>query len=266
MTGSSADPTARFTSRAADYAEARPRYPDSLVQLLTTELALDPDSIIADIGAGTGLSAEPFLRAGFGVVCVEPNAAMRAQAAQLLASYPGFRGAAGSAEDTGLDDDSVDLVLVAQAFHWVDVSRAQREFRRILRPPGRVCIAWNTRRRTGSAFLAGYEALLRRFGTDYEEVDRRTARLTGIDGQGGEELHRFFPHGHAHRVLENRQQLTLDGLVRRIRSSSYMPDAASPAYAAMLAAFQALFAAESRDGTVELRYDLHVYLGRLLAH
>lgn len=255
-------PTTRFTDRAADYAQSRPRYPDALVHLLVAELALRPDAQIADIGSGTGLSAEPFLRHGFRVIGVEPNAAMRAVAERTLASYDAFRSVDGTAEATGLDDLSVDLVLVAQAFHWFDVERARVEIMRILRPDGGLCLAWNTRRRSGSPFLEAYEELLRRYGTDYEQVERRTRRITGGDEIAYDVLRGVFGGPWERRVLKNCQELDFDGLVRRVRSSSYMPSDGSPLYAGMIAALGDLFAAEAHGGTVELTYDLDVYYGR----
>ncbi|MGH7506415.1 MAG: methyltransferase domain-containing protein [Longimicrobiales bacterium] len=97
-------PTTRFSNRVADYVRARPQYPDSLVQLLEAGIGLTRATVIADVGSGTGLSAEPFLKHGNTVLCVEPNAGMRAAAEPLLERYPGFRSIAGSAERTGLDD------------------------------------------------------------------------------------------------------------------------------------------------------------------
>src|SRR5687768_12837440 len=114
------NPTTRFSDRVADYVKARPRYPDSLVDLLHKAIGLTHDHVIADIGSGTGLSAEPFLRRGHTVICVEPNPEMRGAAEVFLRIHDGFRSVAGSAAETGLADHSVDCILVAQAFHWFD--------------------------------------------------------------------------------------------------------------------------------------------------
>ena len=258
-----ADPTTRFTDRVADYSGSRPCYPDRLVQAVVEATGIGHDAVIADIGSGTGLSAEPFLRHGYVVICVEPNAAMRASAEKVLGSHAGFRSVEGSAEATGLADGSVDAVLVAQAFHWFDVEDARREFLRILRPEGWVCLAWNTRHTTGSSFLIGYEKLLRTFGTDYERVQQRTERLRRGDGTGPGALESFFRGGYTRRVLANRQDLDLAGLESRVRSSSYTPAPGSPAHAPMMDAVAALFRAVSIDGLVRIEYDLEVYIGRL---
>src|SRR5688500_9378431 len=111
MAADSGDPKARFSSRVDAYVKYRPGYPTAVMELCRREMNLTPSSVIADVGAGTGISAEPFLRAGCTVFCVEPNAGMRAAAERSLAGYAGFRSVDGSAEATTLADRSVDLVL-----------------------------------------------------------------------------------------------------------------------------------------------------------
>jgi SAM-dependent methyltransferase len=254
-------PTTRFSGRADDYVRARPSYPDSLVDLLESELELSPQTVLADIGSGTGLSAEPFLRRGYTVICVEPNDDMRAAAERQLGVYAGFRSVAGSAEATGLASNSIDCIVVAQAFHWFDAAAAKTEFARILRA-GWVALLWNTRRTEGSSFLEAYERLLQEFGTDYTAIRERTAGLTGDAAvQGG--LARFFTGGYARRVLENWQELDLERLKSRVSSASYMPASDSAAFGPMIAALTQLFEAHARAGRVRLEYDLEVYLGRV---
>lgn len=72
------DSTQRFSGRVEAYLAGRPRYPAELVPHLETLGALPRAGVVADIGVGTGLSAECFLTAGHRVIGVEPNAPMRA--------------------------------------------------------------------------------------------------------------------------------------------------------------------------------------------
>jgi SAM-dependent methyltransferase len=253
------EPTTRFSGRTVDYVRARPTYPDSVVDLLESEFDLASGSEIADVGSGTGLSAEPFLRRGHTVWCVEPNAEMRAAAERQLGTYPGFRSVAGSAEATGLGAGSIDCVVVAQAFHWFDAAAARAEFARFLRG-GRVALLWNTRRTEGAPFLEQYERLIREFGTDYDDIRRLTESLR----RSGGPLDRLFAGGYERRVLANWQDLDLDGLRSRIRSASYMPAADHPAYLPMMAALARLFESHARGGLVRLEYDLEVYYGRVV--
>jgi SAM-dependent methyltransferase len=247
----------RFTGRVDDYVRARPSYPAAVVADLANAGRLSPGAVVADIGSGTGISTELFLAAGYEVIGVEPNAAMRAAAEESLSGYSRFRSQPGSAEATGLAAASIDLVVAAQAFHWFDVARTRPEFRRILRPSGWLALIWNARRARGTAFLEAYEELLLRFGTDYAQVGHR--------GVGGERLAAFFGGPFNTRRYDNRQALDFAGLRSRLLSSSYIPAAGDPAHAAMLDSLAALFAAHATDGRVEFVYDTEVHTGRLPA-
>ncbi|KAG1392134.1 hypothetical protein G6F59_014687 [Rhizopus arrhizus] len=154
------DSTERFSSRVADYVRYRPDYPPALLQWLHHPMGVSHQAQVADIGAGTGISSRLFLATGHPVVAVEPNAAMRGAAEAWLApQYPQFRAVDGRAEATGLDDASIDLVSVAQAFHWFDTVAVRAEWQRILRPGGQALIYWNSRLLDASPFLRGGRTL-----------------------------------------------------------------------------------------------------------
>ena len=161
-----ADSKTRFSSRVEAYVAARPGYPKEVIGLLQDRIELTPASRVVDVGSGTGISCELFLQNGNPVTAVEPNEAMRAAAEKALAHFAGFRSVNGSAEATTLPDQSADLVISAQAFHWFDRSATRREFLRILRTGGFVLLMWNDRKLTGTAFLEDYEKLLIAHGTD----------------------------------------------------------------------------------------------------
>ena len=177
------DPTLGFSNRVADYTRARPSYPSELIELLRDEVGLGPGRTVADIGSGTGILTSLLLDSGSRVIGVEPNDAMREAAETLLGPHPVFQSVAGTAEDTGLPADSVDIVTAAQAFHWFEVEKTSREFRRILRRGGWVALIWNRRRVEGSAFLQAFERFLEEWGRGYTdiraswEVEASTARL-----------------------------------------------------------------------------------------
>src|SRR5208282_4702279 len=109
------DPKQRFTNRVADYVRYRPGYPSAILDVLREECGLVPESVVADIGSGTGLLARMFLDNGNLVYGVEPNAAMREAGEQYLEKYPHFCSVAGSAEVTTLSDASADFVVAGQA-------------------------------------------------------------------------------------------------------------------------------------------------------
>jgi len=250
------DSKARFTSRVESYRKFRPGYPAAVVDLLDRECALSADDTVADVAAGTGILTELFLAAGFPVVAVEPNAAMREACAALEAKYPRLRCMEGSAEQTGLADGSVALITVAQAMHWFDLERTRREFARVLKPGGWCAVLYNHRRMEGDAFHDGYEQILHEFGSDY----------TAVQGKhlGPEKIASFFAPSQAQTAsFENHQDFTLEGLMGRVLSSSYMPQPGDERYPAMEEAVEDLFTKHQRDGHVRMEYETVVCWGRL---
>ena len=248
-------PAERFSSRVDDYVRARPGYPGEVVTTLAERYGLTPSWSIADIGAGTGISAALFLGHGCTVFGVEPNRAMRDAAVSRLGSHVRFRGIDGTAEATTLLPHSVDAVVAAQAFHWFDRRRFREECARILKPGGIVVLLWNVRRVGDGAFGAGYEALLREFGTDYLTVRHENV--------SDEELASFFGGLFERDLFDNVQVLDLAGLTARLLSSSYAPAVGHPLHDAMLAALDTLFAAHQKGGRVAMEYELRMYTSRL---
>src|SRR5437667_8930419 len=100
--------TERFSSRVEKYVRYRPRYPAELVGFLAEQCGLRTDSIIADVGSGTGFLAELFLQNGNQVFGIEPNKEMREAGERLLADYPRFTSLAATAEATTLVAQSAD--------------------------------------------------------------------------------------------------------------------------------------------------------------
>ncbi len=252
----SIEPTARFTTRVDDYRRYRPGYPPAIVDLLARECQLRDNSVIADIAAGTGLLSEIFLASGYRLLAVEPNEKMRAACFDLIPQYQQLECLAGTAEATGLDANSIDLITVGQAMHWFDLPRTRREFARILKPQGCCAVIYNNRRMSGDAFHDGYEKILVDFGSDYESVQRRH--------MSKENLATFFaPNPMKAASFDNSQRLDLEALRGRILSSSYMPQPGHPRYDAMSDAIEKLFAANESNGHVRLEYTCVVCYGQL---
>ncbi len=253
------DSKQRFSNRVADYVRYRPGYPSAVRDLLRTECGLRPGHLVADIGSGTGFLSELFLKNGNRVLGIEPNEEMRQAGEEYLASYDGFASINGSAESTTLDDASVDFVTTGQAFHWFDQNAARTEFIRILKPAGWVVVIWNERATDTTDFLRDYEALLRKFGTDYTRVNESYPRE--------EQMSNFFgANVYAARTLPNFQEFDFDGLAGRLRSSSYMPAAGHADFEPMMAEAQRIFVAHNQLGRVRLEYSTRIYFGRLNAH
>jgi SAM-dependent methyltransferase len=226
------------------------------VDVLRQECALTSEMVIADVAAGTGLLAEIFLANGNSVIALEPNAAMRSVCEELEGENPRLKCVDGTAEATGLPDNSADMVTVGQAMHWFDLPATRREFARILRPGGWCVVIYNHRKMHGDDFHDGYERILVEFGKDYRMV--QGSHLTD------DKLVGFFaPSEMKCTTIENHQDLTLEGLRGRVLSSSYMPQEGDARYAAMMEAVDALFARHELGGVVRMEYETAVCWGEI---
>jgi SAM-dependent methyltransferase len=249
-------PTQRFTTRAESYVRSRPDYPAAVLEALEADCDLSATAQIADIGAGTGIFTEQLLKRGFSVVAVEPNEAMRDSLVVLLGRYPALRTVDGTAEATSLPPQSVDMIVVAQAFHWFDPVATRREFTRVLRPGGSVALLWNLRDTESTPFLRGFDALLLRYAPEYPRLKTETVNESVLQSF-------FEPNGFKASTLYHEQRFDLLRLQELVRSTSYAPDIDHPNHAPMMTTLSDLFAAHESGGAVHIRYTVRLFCGRL---
>jgi len=246
----SLNPTTRFSDRVENYVKYRPSYPSQIIPFLEETIGLQKDHRIADIGSGTGLFSELFLAKGYEVIGIEPNEAMRRASDRKLSKYGGFTSRAHRAEKTGLRSHSVDLLTVAQAFHWMEMLPTKKEFTRILKPGGHIILAWNIRLKN-SAFMIAYHELKQEFAIEHHAVD-----------QINPEAIQFFyePLKAQEKSFDNQQLLDFDALKGQLLSSSYIPLPGNPRYEDMITRLAALFVAHNEKGFVRMNFETKVYL------
>lgn len=241
-------PEQRFFDRVENYIRYRPGYPPQVVELLRDA------TIIADVGSGTGISAEMFLRMGKTVFGIEPNPEMRQAAERLLSSFPDFHSIDAAAQATTLRDHSVDLIVAAQAFHWFNTPETRAEFTRILKPDGCIALIWNERKLDATRFLRDYEALLLEYAADYSKV-----RHENIDADA---LGHFFIGAFSTHTFSNEQSFDFEGLRGRLMSSSYAPAEGDARHGPMIAELRRIFDLHQDAGQVCFQYNTLVHVGR----
>ena len=244
------NPQGRFSDRAEDYAKYRPSYPAAAIDSILEGLGNPLQLIVADIGAGTGISSRLLAERGISVLAIEPNPEMR----QAALPHPLVEFHNGSAENTNLPDASVDLVVCFQSFHWFDPTPTLLEFRRILKPTGRLAVVWNDRDRQDE-FTQSYTRLIQIASNNHPAE----SRLISVDPLLASPL---FPNVSCH-TFAYRQELNKDGLIGRAMSSSYIP-CSGWVQQQLVSDLEELYNRCNENGSVYLVYRTSVYLSKLI--
>ena len=218
-----------FNQKARDYALYRPQYASEAIEALINIAGLNSAWYVADIASGTGNVARHLVDKVRQVFAVEPEEAMRYQTELLLNKYTSFKSIAATAENTTLDDRSIDLITVGQAFHWIDWTFALREFNRILKPDGWIALLWN----------------------QYETTPDMNIDIVFKPGtQNRQSYPVVFKEGWAE---------YLGG----IRSASRNPNPGEEGYEEFEEKLRKRFDSQSKDGRITVKYTTELAVGRL---
>jgi len=243
------DSVDRFSDRAADYVQYRPGYPPEAITCLLHDLEPPARLVVADVGAGTGISSRLIADRGPRVIAVEPGEGMR----NAAHSHPRVQWIAARAEQLALTAGVAHIVLCAQSFHWFDPARVLPEFARVLRSGGRLALLWN-RRSTTDPYTVGYRQAILDVGGEIA-AERMPFDPDVVPASGlFTEVERF--------VFPNAQHLDLDGLIGRARSASYVPKSGKTGdrLLRLLEELHARYA--GTDGVATLVYETEVFLAR----
>jgi SAM-dependent methyltransferase len=132
-----------FDGIADLYDQYRPGYPPVLVEFVVEKSTLPQNGQILEIGCGTGIATQLFAARGYNLLCVEPGVKLVGLAQRKLAGNPRVAFEISTFEDWPDEGRQFDLVISAQAFHWVRTDVAYAKTARILRPSGSLALIWN---------------------------------------------------------------------------------------------------------------------------
>lgn len=245
--------TEKFTGKADVYSAARPGYPKEFVDYLCENVGINSASTVADIGSGTGKFSVELLKIGAETYCIEPNDDMRRIAERDFAAYPNFHSVKGTCEDTTLEENSLDFITVAQAFHWFDADKFKVECRRILKPDGCVILVWNTRNEC--EFNSANHAIFEKYCPEFRGFSSEKRDSAGVE--------HFFDGKFTKVKFANPYVLNKAAFIARCESGSYSLSEDHPNYSEYIKALGDLFDKYASDGTIEIPSKTVAYIGKI---
>ena len=236
------DNTTVFTGKAQFY-NSRPAYPQECIDYIIKKMEIPSGSIVADIGAGTGILTKPFLDAGCTVYAVEPNDDMFAELKKNLSRYQDVRLLQATAEKTDIPALSCDAVVVGTAFHWFDKDQFRAEFQRILKIEKCVAILRIANNTEGDKQL---------------DQDRH---ITEEELNGAKE---FFEEGfQEHLNFEYTERFDEERYINDLLSSATAPLPNDVTFEKYVSRCREIFRKYFPSGTAELPFAVNCYIGRV---
>lgn len=245
----------QFDGLGKIYAKFRPSYPENFINYLYSTARITRDSIVADVGSGTGILTEQLLLKGSKVFAVEPNDNMRDIAEKNLNRFTEFVSVSATAENTKLLDNSIDFITVAQAFHWFDKQAFKKECQRILKPGGKVILVWNSRDEK-SQLIQANEEINKKYCTDFKGFSGGISDV--IENNAFDD---FFTGKFEVCVFDNPLEFDENGFIGRNLSSSYAPKEHDDRYDAYVLELKAVFEAYNKNGILIMPNFTRSYVG-----
>lgn len=251
----SIDSINKFNKMQNDYSKYRPEYSNEAIEYILSLQNIDNNFTIADIGAGTGKLSLPFVKRGLKLYGIEPNSDMYKKCIENMKEYNNFSGILGSAESTSLDDNSINLLVVGQAFHWFNIDEFKRECKRILKDDGYIAILYNNGDYTKDVINKIHE-LSREYCPEYKGSSGGLYNNEDI-------FNKFFDNGYDRIVFKNDYKLTLDQFIGLNFSASYAPKENEENHDIYLSKLEEVFNTYQEDGYLTMPNNTILRIGKI---
>ena len=248
--------TNKFTGKAEIYNKYRSNYPNKCIEDILKTVNANKDISIADIGAGTGKLTKQFLEKGIKVIAVEPNADMLEVAIKNLSKYNElFEYKQEPAEKTSIDDNSINIITVAQAFHWFDKNTFKKECKRILKPNGVIAIMWN--------FIDYKQELESKIINIHKKYTSLTFNASEEEQRDSDIINFFGKDNYKFKIYENNYIENKEIFLGKQLSMSYALKENDEKYDEYVAEFNNLFTTYSKNGVIEIHNNTYCYVGKI---
>lgn len=247
-----------FVGKARLYAKYRPSYSSRYKEYLTNSVGFSLESSVADIGAGTGIHTKVLADISDRIYCVEPDSSMLQICNEIFKNYGHIVTLLGTAECTGLSEESVEYITVAQAFHLFNYSKCLAEFQRILKKNGKLILVWNSKEHDNELFY-DVENVVKEFCPRYKRNIH--ARYFSQD------TYRFCFDSSTYIFTrlqhDSTEFLCKDVFVQRTLSASYAITRREALYHAFIEELENVFNKHSEKGTVKVPQSTVIYHGKI---
>ncbi len=243
------------SEKIENYLRYQPGYPKKILNYLYEEVGLSRESVIADIGSGTGVLTRLLLERGSRVVAIESDDKMREIAERLLSDeFQRFVSLNATAENTTLFNDSVNFIFCTHSFKHYCTDKCRKEFLRIIKPSGAFVFLYN-RLNKEEGFLKELQKLLDQYSIQTEKYECTEVLKDEI-------VDFFGSTAYSHVSVPNRQSIDYEGAKARLLSEISIPQCEN-VYCEMLDKLRNIFERYNQNRKVSLNYTTEAYIGGL---
>ena len=243
-----------FSGKNEVYSKSRPDYPQGLIDFLF-ENFIKEESVIADIGAGTGIFTKQLSKLNNIIFAVEPNDDMFSSLKENLKDYKNIEILKGSAENLPLPDKSINFICAAQAFHWFDKEKFKNECTRVLKENGFVALLWNVRDES-TDLVKEIDLINRKYCKNYKGFS------SGLKIEK-ESFCDFFEGDFIAKNFRNDIPFTKENFIKRNLSSSFSPKETDENYLPFINELKKLAERYETNGIVTLPNITKCFIGKV---
>ena len=245
--------TTVYSTKAEKYAKHRWDYALSAVKAIKEITHLSGESTMADIGAGSGILTRHFTHLAHRIYALEPNKELRTLLTDALGACSNVTVLDGSAENTKLENGSVDVITAAQAIHWFDPEPARREMMRILKEKGWLVLVRNYGTNQAQNDAVG-RLMTEEYGADFSVVNERPKDRPISFYYGNDHFRKStFPF---------QFQQNWEGFIGSLTTASFMPDEDHPLFDKLEMKAREVFSQYSKNGFLTVEGETELIIGQ----
>lgn len=247
-----------FNDKAKLYATSRPGYSAHVLEYLKKDLEFTSAVKGADIGCGTGQLTQILAQYFNFIYAIEPNSYMMEECKKYLHNYKNISYIQQSAENTKIEEKSLDYAITAQAFHLFHNAETLKELKRILKPNGYFIIIYNMKNHFSDLFIKNEKVLLKYcplYNRDFHATEFQKDSFRDCFNEESYQYHYF--------QNDNTEYLDSETFINRTLSASYAIQKDNPCFSDFTDELYSVFEEFSVNHKVKMELSTVIYSGHL---